>query len=427
MPALRLLRTRIWLASAMWVPVLAANLVAVALGLAMPRLDDALGNKPTLPLALSTVEQTLGALAAGMITFTGIVFSAVLVAAQIQTSSYSPRLAARLRRDRVVIAALALPTATANYSLFALASLGREVNTSRVSVAPALTAGVALALTFVTFAVFVALVQRALDSTQIGGILRGLMGRAYQVIEEVHPPGGPGRAGGPPTAGEPQEEIVHLGAPGVLASIDRRALIDLAEETGGFVDVVPMIGQYVAVGTVVLRLHGAQRPPSDGAARRVLVLARQRSMDQDPAFALRMLVDIAIRALSPAVNDPTTAVQTLDRIETLLVELHGRTTGPALVADARGTPRGRFPAPTWEEYLDLALMEIRHYGRSSAQVARRLRALHDHLLAIVDESERARIQLERRLLDEELLAGFPDEQERAILRRPDRLGLGSAR
>jgi uncharacterized membrane protein len=412
----------------MWVPVLAANLVAVALGLLMPRIDDIIGEQPALPLALSTVEQTLGALAAGMITFTGIVFSAVLVAAQIETSSYSPRLAARLRRDRVVIAALAVPTATASYSLFALAALGREVDASGKSVAPALTVGVALVLAFATFAVFVALVQRAFDSTQIGGILRGLTGRAYRVIDDVHPRGGPAGSGddAAPPAGQPVEEITHAAQPGVLASIDRRGLVRLAEETGAYVEVVPMVGRYVAPGALALRLHGGQRPADPRAAGRVLVLARQRSIDQDPAFALRMLVDIAIRALSPAVNDPTTAVQTLDRIETLLVELHGRTTGPALVADAHGTPRGRFPAPTWEEYLDLALMEIRHYGRGSAQVARRLRALHDHLLAIVDESERARIELERRLLDEELLAGFPDEQERAILRRPDPLGLGSA-
>jgi uncharacterized membrane protein len=90
----RLFRARIWLASAMWVPVLAANLVAIALGLGLPRIDEALDD-PSFPITLSSAEQILGALAAGMITFTGIVFSAVLVAAQIQTSSYSPRLAAR--------------------------------------------------------------------------------------------------------------------------------------------------------------------------------------------------------------------------------------------------------------------------------------------------------------------------------------------
>ena len=370
----------------------------------------------------------MGALAAGMITFTGIVFSAVFVAAQIQTSSYSPRLAARLRRDRVVIAGLALPTATASYSLFALATIGREADRSGEAVAPALTVGVALLLALVTIGAFVALVQRAFDSTQIGGILRGLMRSAHRVIEDVHPRAGlPGEfAQGRHGSGGAVGEVRHDGPPAVLAAVDRAALLRLADETGAFVEVVPSIGHYVAPDAPTLRLLGAEREADAALARRVLVLARQRTMDQDPAFALRMFVDIAIRGLSPAVNDPTTAVQAIDRIETLLVELHRRHLGAGVVVDAGGAPRGSFPVPDWGEYVDLALIEIRHYGAGSAQVARRLRALHDHLLELVDESQRPRIELERRLLEEQLAGRFPDPEERAILSRPDRLGLGSA-
>jgi uncharacterized membrane protein len=418
-------RARVWLASAMWVPVLAANLVAVALGIGLPLLDRAIGDRPALPIPLSVVEQIMGALAAGMITFTGIVFSAVFVAAQIQTSSYSPRLAARLRRDRVIIAGLALPTATASYSLFALAAIGREADRLEEDVAPALTVGVALALALITIGTFVALVQRAFDSTQIGGILRGLMRRAHHVIEDVHPEDERGlvREG---HSGEPAVEVRYEGPPAVLASVDRAALLRLARQTGAFVEVVPVIGQYLAPGAVTLRLIGVEREPQRAAARRVLVLARQRTMDQDPAFAMRMFVDIAIRGLSPAVNDPTTAVQALDRIETLLVELHGRLPSGGLVLDADGTARGSFPVPTWGEYFDLALIEIRHYGAGSAQVARRLRALYAHLLEVVDAPERGRVELERRLLDEQLAARFPDREEREILSHPDRLGLGGA-
>ena len=129
-----------------------------------------------------------------MITFTGIVFSAVFVAAQIQTSSYSPRLAARLRRDPVIIAGLALPTATATYSLVALATIGHETDRARAAIScpsPPCCSGWLLAL--VTLGAFVALVQRAFESTQIGGILRTLMRRGYAVIDEVHPRGTSGR------------------------------------------------------------------------------------------------------------------------------------------------------------------------------------------------------------------------------------------
>ena len=122
----------------------------------------------------------------------------------------------------------------------------------------------------------------------------------------------------------------------MLASVDRAALLRLARQTGAFVEVVPVIGQYVAPGAVTLQAASASSASrQEPLARRVLVLARQRTMDQDPAFAMRMFVDIAIRGLSPAVNDPTTAVQVLDRIETLLVELHGRLPSGGLVLDAR--------------------------------------------------------------------------------------------
>ena len=257
----RLFRARVWLASAMWAPVLVANLVAVALGITLPLLDASLADRPSLPIALSAVEQVLGALAAGMITFTGIIFSAVFVAAQIQTSSYSPRLAARLRRDRVIIAGLAFPTATAIYSMFALASIGRQASKSGEDVAPALTVGVALLLAVVSVGVFVALVQRAFDSTQIGGILRDLTRRAFHVIEDVHPEGAAVEASPQRAAGAEVLELHHTGPPAVVASVDRAALVRLARENDAFVEVVPMIGQYIVPGEITVRLHGAKGQP----------------------------------------------------------------------------------------------------------------------------------------------------------------------
>jgi len=419
----RLFRLRIRLSSAMWLPVLVANVVAVALAIGLPVLDDRIGDQSSLPITTSAAQTIFGALAGGMITFTGIVFSAVFVAAQIQTSSYSPRLAARIRRDPVVIAGLAFPTATASYALVALAAIGRQTNRSGDFV-PAITVLFGLVLAGVTLGAFVALVQRAFESTQIGGILRTLMRRAYAVIDDVHPRDAPTRdAVAPPTDARPRE-ITHTGSPAVIAAIDRAALLRLAEQTGGFVDVVPVVGEYLASGRVVLRISGAREDAEPRLVRRVFVLARQRTVDQDPAFVLRMLVDIAIRALSPAVNDPTTAVQVLDRVETLLVELAGRHPGPSIVVDADGRARARVTAPRWSAYVELGLMEIRRYGADSPQVVRRLTALYDRLGEVAADGERGRVDLERRLLADAVAAAFPDAEERRIVERADRLGLG---
>lgn len=424
---MRRLRARIWLSSSMWAPVLTANLLAIGLAFALPVIDESVTESAIVKISLSSSEQIFGAIAAGMITFTGIVFSAVLVAAQIQTGSYSPRLAARLRRDRIVIIALALPTATASYSLFALAALGHIAERDSEQTAPAITVLAGLLLTFATFAGFVALVQRTFDSTQIGGILRGLLQSSLRVVEQAHPRRtGRRRPAAVALSDGETQEIRHSSPAGVLASVDRSALAALAAQTGGVVEVVPYLGQYIRGGALTMRLRGATSAPVPELVERVLVLARQRTLDQDPAFGLRIFVDIAIRALSPAVNDPTTAVQSLDRIETLLVELHGRDLGPVHVAGPGGEPVGLIPAPTWGEYLDLALLEIRHYGAGSVQVSRRLAALHTSLLAIVEDDERPRIELEQELLAESVATSFPDARERAIVGRPDPLGLGAA-
>ncbi|WP_028067681.1 DUF2254 domain-containing protein [Solirubrobacter soli] len=421
----RLFRLRIWLSSAMWVPVLAANFVAVALGIGLPILDEHLGDEASLPLAGTSAQAIFGALAGGMITFTGIVFSAVFVAAQIQTSSYSPRLAARLRRDPVVIAGLALPTATAIYSLFALAALGRQTDQAGRDFVPAATVVCGLLFALITIGAFVALVQRAFESTQIGGILRNLVRRGYAVIEEVHPRADPSGVASP-VVDEGATELAHQGRPAVIAAVDRNALMRLARQTGGFVTVVPVVGEYLSPGRPVLRISGGHTAPDPALARRVFVLARQRTIDQDPAFVLRMLVDIAIRALSPAINDPTTAVQSLDRIESLLAELATRHPGPSLVVDTDGTARAVVPAPRWAAYMELGLMEIRRFGADTPQIVRRLNALYDRLLAVATPDERPRIELERRLLGQAVQSAFPDEQERAIVERPDPLGLGGA-
>jgi uncharacterized membrane protein len=326
----------------------------------------------------------------------------------------------------VILAGLALPTATATYSLFALAAIGRQTNTVGRDFVPAATVIFGLVLALVTLGAFVALVQRAFENTQIGGILRSLMRRGFAVIDDVHPRDAPIDNVASPPPMEDVTEVAHPGPPAVIAAVDRAALLRLAEQTGGFVEIVPLVGEYIGAGKVVLRIGGARAEPDRALARRVFVLARQRTVDQDPAFALRMLVDIAIRALSPAINDPTTAAQALDRIEALLVELAPRHPGPSIVVDDAGAPRAIVPAPRWATYVELGLMEIRRYGHASPQIVRRLHALYDRLCEVVDERERGRVELERRLLGQAVLDAFPDAQERALVEQSDRLGLGGA-
>jgi uncharacterized membrane protein len=107
---------------------------------------------------------------------------------------------------------------------------------------------------------------------------------------------------------------------------------------------------------------------------RTVRLATSRTFEQDPKYAIRLLVDVAIRALSPAIYDPTTAVQALDQIEDWLRQLGRRQLDAGYAGDSAGVVRVTFPCPTWQDYLTLSFDEIRQFGGSSVQVLRRLRA-----------------------------------------------------
>jgi len=138
------------------------------------------------------------------------------------------------------------------------------------------------------------------------------------------------------------------------------------------------VGDTVIDGECFLTLLGGHRALPQSELLKAVRLERERTFEQDPKYALRLLVDIAIRALSPAVNDPTTAVQALDQITDLLRRLGSRQLRIGRIKDEHGVLRLSFPTPTWEDYLSLAFDEIRIYGATSVQVMRRLRtALYD--------------------------------------------------
>jgi uncharacterized membrane protein len=166
--------------------------------------------------------------------------------------------------------------------------------------------------------------------------------------------------------------------------------------------------------------------PTRKQLRGLVALGVERTIEQDPAFALRIIVDIGIKALSPAVNDPTSAVQILDYIETFL---HRTCTADLRdqypYADRTGIPRVEIPGRTWAESLQLAVTEIRTYGTHSVQVCRRLRSLLNGLLVVAAPDRREAIQAELSLLDESIAKGFPDAASLAIARASDPQGIGA--
>jgi uncharacterized membrane protein len=155
-----------------------------------------------------------------------------------------------------------------------------------------------------------------------------------------------------------------------------------------------------------------------------LELGEERVFEHDPAYALRLLVDIAIRALSPAVNDPTTAVQALDQIGDLLIRLSVLDLERGAYRDGDGAVRLVVPSPVWADLLRLALDEICACGATSVQVMRRMTALINDVDAVAPEQRRPAIREWKARLQLAVARSFATADERSDASTADRQGLG---
>lgn len=414
-------RVREWIAHSWLVIPGLYTAGAVALGVATADLHDAIGSPLGLHLADGTADGILQTIASGMISFTGIVVSVAVVVVQFGAGTYTPRLVLRFRRDPVVKHALGFFIAPAIYALVALT----DVATAEGPVAD-LAVTIALVLLVAAVFAFFLLVGRLLDLLRPRRLYRQLRIYGERAIDDVYPRDfGAARELRADTLPDVQATLEHRGADGVVVAIDLAAMRHAASGSGSVIEIVPRIGEYLWRGEPVLRVRGgALHASAERAARRALIVAEERTITQDPAFAVRTIVDIAIRALSPAVNDPTTAAQSLDVLDVLLRRLANRDLGTGYDVDAHGQVRLVYPAADWTELLDLALTEIRIYGAGSPQIPRRMRAVLEGLAATAPEARRPAVENQLALLEEAVDREVPAGGERALAKVADHTGLG---
>ena len=218
--------------------------------------------------------------------------------------------------------------------------------------------------------------------------------------------------------------MAWAGHPGVIAGVELGPLVAIASRENLVVELIPAVGDSVETGSDLMRVWGSGATAGLTGA---IVVSDERTFEQDPMFAFRILVDVAIRALSQAINDPTTATQCLHRIQALLATVGCRRLEADVQTDSSGAIRVVVPSPSWDDYMDLGLSEIRRAGAGQFQVARRMRALLDHLDAVCPEPRRAAIARHRAALDESIQANFPVETDRRFASTADAQGVGGAR
>jgi uncharacterized membrane protein len=226
--------------------------------------------------------------------------------------------------------------------------------------------------------------------------------------------------------GRPAQVILHVGRPGVVQALDIRTLVDLAVRAACIIEVVPQVGDFVASNDPVFRVYGRTAIAPEELLKHI-ALERERTLEQDPAFAFRIVVDIASKALSPAINDPTTAVLALDQIHNLLREVGLRRLDTGLVRDSKGQLRLVYRTPDWEDFVVLAVTEIRQFGANSTQVARRMRALLEDLIPLLPPYRATILRQELDLLKSTTDLAFIVPQDRKLADLPDLQGLGGHR
>lgn len=180
---------------------------------------------------------------------------------------------------------------------------------------------------------------------------------------------------------------------------------------------------------VAVQLASSQLTPriiaAADALRQSVAVGQERTVEQDPAFAFRIMVDIASKGLSPAINDPTTAVLALDQIHHLLRNVGSRNLDDERVRDATGRVRLVYRTPTWEDFVQLAVTEIRHFGSESIQIARRLRAMLEDLIQTLPETRAPLLRQELSLLHRSAERFFVEPEDRALAEVSDSQGVGS--
>lgn len=373
-------------------------------------------------------RSVLSAVASSMLTFAGLVFSVTILVLQQATNQFSPRILRTFLRDRKSQVALGIFTGTFVYALLGLRSVrGTSEKLDITSHVPSLSVWLAVMLALLCVGAFIFYIHHVAQSIRAVVILSRIHDETCETMERMYPEG-IGRDAEDAHQEEPHGAhslvVPHAGRSGVLITLDEEQLMDRARRAGVTLAVVPMMGDFVPHGGTLFKVWGNAGALDVQALLDSVQIGRERTLQQDTAFGFRQLVDVAERALSPGINDPSTAVQAVDQLHDLLRRLVLRRFSSIHRLDDQGTVRLVCPRPDFNDYVRLSLDEIRQYGEGSIQVARRLRFLLEDLLRVAPDFRREELERQRTLLDANVTQGFADARVAEEARRASPQGHG---
>jgi uncharacterized membrane protein len=415
-------RLRQHLKGSLWVLPLGAGVLGAVLGDLGLRLDREAEVPSYWTYSPSTATSVLSAIVGSMVALTGFALTVSVLGVQMATGTFSARYMRILYRDPLLKWLLAVLVGSTTFSF----ALLRQIDDESVPDLGVTAAGTLVLVSLILFLLFLNRFLHRLRPVAVAayvaragrGSLEGIVAAAStrerpDVLPHGYDPG------------EPPVRVVRSAGAGAIQALAGRQLVGFARRHGCRLVLRHAIGDFVPEGAVLVEIYGDDPGPlAEARLRGLIALGVERTIEQDPAFAIRIMVDIAIRALSPAVNDPTTAVQVLDHLGDTLQHV-GSTPLPVVEPEHAGdVSRVLVPVRGWEAFLSLGVTEIRKYGASSIQVSRRLRALLEELRESVLPDRRAAVDRELARLDDTVSRSFGGTVDFDLASLADRQGIG---
>lgn len=321
----------------------------------------------------------LSTIAGSLISVISIAFSLTIIALQQASTQFSPRVLRTFTSSRTNQLVLGLYTATFIYALLVLRTV-RSADQGDPFV-PALSVTVAVSLSLICLGMLIYFIHHTSQALQVSVIIDQIRADLIGQLDELYPPEQADSSDDPLPTAEIAETLpgapvcpIESVATGFVRNVDERALTEMRLDGVDWLWVRPQVGEFVARGSTLALVVGNDRCPPQvaEAVQNAVVLDNERSLHQDPLFGIRQLVDIALKALSPGINDPTTAEYVLRHLGAALAELGVRQFPPNVRAVTNGRTKLLLNLPTWTDYVDAAFNQIRREAQSDVQVTRTL-------------------------------------------------------
>jgi uncharacterized membrane protein len=411
---LRLLRH---IRSSLWFVPVVCVLVGVLLSFGTIALDEANDFKFIPETFTGGPDAALGILstiAASMVSLTALVLTITMVVVQLAMGQFSPRIVQTILQDKPSQLAIGIFVATFAHAMLAM----REISFDGDGQVPGLAIVVAYILILISVVVLVLYVHHIGRSLRVSALIELVGSDTRELVDSLYPDRLAAQA--PPDA-----QSIPAPSSGVITCVNHDRLVSQASDADCVLELLPALGEFVPAGAPMFRIHGDPAGIRAETLTENVIIGLERTLEQDAAYGLRLLVDIAERSLSDSpFQDPTTAVQALDRLHDCLRQLACRQLSDGRHYDEEGELRLVVPAMDWDDYVQLAFDEIRLAGAASPQVTRRLvAALHD-LKSIAPTDRHAALDRQLELLSVLAEEAIFDERDVTMALHADRLGIG---